>query len=431
MMTGRPQPITNVLRSLALDPATTDGDLLRRFVTDRDEDAFYAIVRRHGSLVFDVCNCVLRNRTDAEDAFQATFLTLALRAKSIRNPAALAAWLHGTAHRTALKARTAAARRRRYETSPEPTEAAPPVDLTWAEARQAIHQEVERLPEAERAAIVLCYLQGRTQDESAKALGLSKDGVKKRLERGRNLLRVALARRGLGTCGVLALAAPLASVPVAVAAETTELAVSLINRGWSGASPRIAQLIERGTNMFTAGKIVVASMALIGAIAFTVPWSEPAATATAAPRLPDRKDDAAAAKTELDGTWKVVAISDNGKDISSDEFKELKFTFRKGKLQVSNIPQDKELSWSPNYIHGSTMKVDANAKPKSIDLKLDPAIEKDTTVLGIYQIFKGQLKVGIRTHKSATSPRPAGYSTVSGTITSYTLEPMPEKEGVK
>lgn len=431
MMTHRPRPISNVLRSLAISPAATDEELLRWFTTDKDEAAFHAIVRRHGPLVLDVCNSVLRNRADADDAFQATFLTLALRAKAIRKPSALAAWLHGTAHRISLKARTAATRRRQRETRCEPGIEVFPIDLSWAEARQAIHEEVQRLPAAEQATIVLCYLQGRSQDSAATALGLSKDGVKKRLERGRKLLRIALTRRGLGAYGVLALAAPLTSVPVALSAETLELGTISLREGLGQVPTNITQFIERGTSMFTASKLVIGSIALIGAIAISAPWNQPSATATAAPRLPERKDAQAVVKTELDGTWKVVAISDKGKDVGADDFKDLKFTFRNGKLEVSNIPQDKELSWSPEYIKGSTVKLDPDTKPKSIDLKLDDAVDKDATILGIYQIFKGQLKIGVRTHKAIKSPRPAGYATVSGSITSYTLERVVEKEGAK
>jgi RNA polymerase sigma factor (sigma-70 family) len=430
MITDRPQSITKVLQSLATSPAT-DAELLRRFAIDRDEAAFYAIVRRHGAIVLDVCNSVLKNRADAEDAFQATFLTLALRANAIRDPSVLAAWLHGTAHRIALKARTAAARRRRHEGRVAPIGESPAIDLTWTEARQAIHDEVQRLPAAERIAIVLCYLQGRPQDETARLLGLSKDGVKKRLERGRKLLRAALSRRGLGTCGVLAIAAPLASPSRVLADSTSELAELVVNSGFGDVPSGVALLIDRGTKMFTKGKILAASIVLAGAFATAIPWNGPDATVTAAPRLPDRKDAPAAVKTEIDGTWKVVAISDNGKDVGSDSFKDMKFTIRNGKLEVSSIPEDKELTWSPQYIHGSTIKVDADTKPKSIDLKLDQAIDKNLTVPGIYQIFKGQLKIGIRTHKAANLPRPAGYATVSGSITAYTLEPVVEKEGAK
>src|SRR5215472_16822890 len=94
----------------------TDGQLLERFLAAGEEPAFAALVRRHGPMVLGVCRRVLRDRHEAEDAFQATFLMLARKAGSIRRPEALSAWLHGTARRLALTLRRADARRRQRET---------------------------------------------------------------------------------------------------------------------------------------------------------------------------------------------------------------------------------------------------------------------------------------------------------------------------
>src|SRR5262249_14707200 len=145
---------------------------------------------------------------DVEDAFQATFLVLAQRAAAIRNTASVAGWLHGVAYRIALKARANLAKRQRHEAhAPGPPPATAADDLTWGEVRQALHAELSRLPERYRAPLVLCYLQGKTQDEAALLLGVCKATVKKRLERARALLRQRLVRRGLGPAAVLAVAA--------------------------------------------------------------------------------------------------------------------------------------------------------------------------------------------------------------------------------
>jgi RNA polymerase sigma factor (sigma-70 family) len=204
-----------------------DEDLLALFGTGRDEAAFAAIVRRHGALVFDVCRTVLGNRADAEDAFQATFLALATQAGTLRSAAALAGWLHATACQVAHKALRARGRRRTHEAgTPARPDVSPP-DPSWAEVREAIHQEVNRLPQRYRAAVVLFYLAGRTQDEVGHALGLSKDGVKKRLERGRALLREALGRRGIGPAALLAATAvALADAPAALASAATRVCVA-------------------------------------------------------------------------------------------------------------------------------------------------------------------------------------------------------------
>src|SRR5215472_14322200 len=93
----------------------SDRQLLELFIERRDEAAFEAMVRRHGPMVMGVCGRVLRNRQDAEDAFQAAFLVLVRKAAVIASRELLAAWLYGVAYNTALKAKSAAARRRRKE----------------------------------------------------------------------------------------------------------------------------------------------------------------------------------------------------------------------------------------------------------------------------------------------------------------------------
>ena len=177
--------------------AADDGQLLERFVRQRDEDAFARLVARHGGLVFGVCRRVLGDRHAAEDVFQATFLVLARRAGSIRKPESLASFLHGVAYRLAIKARGETERRRERERRlPPPVESEEP-DLSWREVRTLIDEELQRLPERLRLPLVLCYLEGQTQDEAARRLGWPRGTLKRRLERGRELLRRRLTRRGV------------------------------------------------------------------------------------------------------------------------------------------------------------------------------------------------------------------------------------------
>lgn len=99
-----------------------DGELLRRYVQERDEAAFEALVRRHGPMVLAVCRRVLHNQHDADDAFQATFLVLVRKAGTLRSPGMIGNWLYGVAYRTALHARGAAVKRRAKEADvQEPT----------------------------------------------------------------------------------------------------------------------------------------------------------------------------------------------------------------------------------------------------------------------------------------------------------------------
>jgi RNA polymerase sigma factor (sigma-70 family) len=189
------------LDRLAAAPAdTTDAALLGRFVTSRDEAAFAVLVRRHSPMVLGVCRRVLGCEADAEDACQAVFLLLARRAGAVRTPAAVGGWLHAAAYRLAQKARTQQTRRRaRERRAARPAAADAPA--AWAELQGVLDGVLAGLPERYRAALVLCYLEGRTQDETARRLGCPLATLRSRVARGRKLLRDRLARRGLSLSG--------------------------------------------------------------------------------------------------------------------------------------------------------------------------------------------------------------------------------------
>jgi RNA polymerase sigma factor (sigma-70 family) len=155
-------------------------------------------------MVLRVCRRVLGHEQDAEDAFQATFLALAGSAAAIRRREALAGWLHGVAHRTAMKARrTAARRRKREEQARSPAPPSPP-GLKWEEVRTALDEEVQGLAEPFRSAFVLCVLEGKSGPEAAAALGCQLTTVYTRMNRARRLLQKALAARGIELAALLA-----------------------------------------------------------------------------------------------------------------------------------------------------------------------------------------------------------------------------------
>src|SRR5437764_322999 len=184
--------------------APTDAWLLHRFASDRDEAAFATLVERHGPLVLSVCRRVLGTVQDAEDAFQATFLVLARKAGAIREPDLLGNWLYGVASRIARKARAGVSKRQMHEKqvrllpSLEAPASAEPNDLG-----PVLDEELSRLPEKYRAALVLCYLEGKTNEEAARLLRWPTGTVKGRLARARDLLRTRLARRGLQASALL------------------------------------------------------------------------------------------------------------------------------------------------------------------------------------------------------------------------------------
>jgi len=184
--------------------ALSDCQLLERFLERRDqtgEQAFGALVERHGPMVYRLCVQILGNCHDAQDAFQAVFLVLSRKASAVRNRESLGSWLYGVALRVAARARTGLNRRRAHERQAEDgheellertAQATGHLDDT-----EAVHQEVGRLSDKYRAPIVLCYLEGLTHDQAAARLGWPVGTVRSRLARARDQLRARLVRRGV------------------------------------------------------------------------------------------------------------------------------------------------------------------------------------------------------------------------------------------
>jgi len=232
-----------------------DEQLLSRFFKDREDAAFAAILERHGPLVYGVCQRVLCDANDAEDAFQATFLVLVRKGGTLREPARLASWLYGVAHRTARKVRAKAAVRTRSErqasdmpTTEMPTSAAS--DMTLDELRTILDQEISQLPQKYSLPLVLCYLEGKTNAEAAAQLGWPEGSMSRRLSRARDLLRSRLARRGLALSAAL-IVSMFAKRAAAVVPQqllgTTIDAACLVAQGVNVedvASPACAQVVE-------------------------------------------------------------------------------------------------------------------------------------------------------------------------------------------
>jgi RNA polymerase sigma factor (sigma-70 family) len=286
-----------------------DPELLQRFHAQRDQDAFHALIRRHGPMVLDVCRGVLANEADVEDAFQATFLILVRKAGSIRKTGSLASWLHGVAYRTALKARSQSAVRKKHETRLPARLPSARDEPGWGEVQQVLHEELHGLSERYRAPLVLCYLEGMTQDAAAVQLNLAKSTLRERLERGRAQLRLRLIRRGLGPAALLLAAAwpaarTTAGVPAALTASTLEAAAMGVagKAGSAVISVAVSSLTEGviRTMFLTKMKclsIVLSAMMLLGLGVGTAmlpmpttaqAYTEPPAQAPANPQGSDR-----------------------------------------------------------------------------------------------------------------------------------------------
>ena len=243
-----------------------DRDLLERFLGRGDSAAFAALVRRHGPTVLGVCRRILNNAHDAEDAFQATFLVLVRKGRSIAKRDALGSWLYGVAYRVALKARAAALRRRDHETrAASRAEEQRQPGGTADDLRPIIDEEVNRLPDKYRQPVVLCYLEGKTYQEAARLLGWPAGTAAVRLARARELLRTRLARRGLAL-SALALASWLTE-RTAAAAEACLLAEATANAALrfaadpaaAGVSTQVIALTEGVVNAMFLRKLKILS----------------------------------------------------------------------------------------------------------------------------------------------------------------------------
>jgi RNA polymerase sigma factor (sigma-70 family) len=270
----------------------SDRQLLLNFAGRADEAAFAAIVERHGPVVLGVCRRLLGAGPDIDDAFQATFVVLARKAASIYKQSSLGSWLYGVAHRVALQVRKQRSRRRQHETAAaaslaqtaqtESRQVNPALQASFREIGAILDQELQRLPDLERDALVVCLMEGMSHTEAAQHLGWPLGTLKTRLERGRQLLRERLQRRGLALSAV-ALTMVLteqmtAAVPPALGQTALQAAAHRV------CSPEVSALagrVARGlsTSKFKLVLIGVLTMCLVGfgtALGLTGGGGEPA-----------------------------------------------------------------------------------------------------------------------------------------------------------
>jgi RNA polymerase sigma factor (sigma-70 family) len=253
------------------DAAQADGQLLKRFVMQRDEGAFALLLRRHGPMVLGVCRRVLPRLHDAEDVFQATFLLLARKAGSIRKRGSVGSWLHGVAFRLALAGKAQAACRQAHErraaTMPKVEDCG---DDRWEDLQAILDEGLLQLPERYRTALVLAYLEGKTHEEAAGQLGCPLATFRNWVARGRRLLRQRLVRRGLalsaGALGMVLIrnAAP-AAVPAALLHPTLRSALQFAagTRATAVVAAPVAAMVESGLKAMLVARLRLGAMLLL------------------------------------------------------------------------------------------------------------------------------------------------------------------------
>jgi RNA polymerase sigma factor (sigma-70 family) len=380
----------------------SDGELLERFVSSRDEPAFEAIVRRHGAMVLGVCRRVLGDHHDAEDAFQATFLVLSRKARSVRPGAMLPNWLYGVAHQVAIKARANNARRRSRErqvtTMPEPeTES---IAALGDDLSGLIDQELSRLPAKYRAPVVLCELEGLGHREAADKLGWPVGTVSGRLSRARAMLAKRLTRQGLAfSAGSLAVAigreASAASLPAALVQRTIEAAIPFA-AGQAIATGGVSLLARRvlGAMMMTkliamTGAGLAGGMLLFGGLVGQRILAGQAVRGPSRPagRPPAVAEDASAKDAKLlQGTWQGVESEYGGKKASAYESRNQLMTFSGDEFVGSAVH-------NTGPVRPSRYKLDANQTPKAIDITWVEGRERGETWASIYALEKGRLMI--------------------------------------
>ena len=413
MVSGRTNP-TTLIRQMMVRAATaelSDRQLVERFIASRDEMAFTALVSRHGPLVMGVCRRVLANSHDVEDAFQATFLVLVRRAASIRRLESVACFLHGVAHRIAVRAKAGIVRRQRLDRSRPST---PPPDslreVIANDIRALLDDEIGRLPERCRLPFVLCYLEGKTNEEAARLLDCPAGTVMSRLNKARELLRAQLTRRGLAMSAGLVAVMPDAviAVPPALVQATVQSAIAVATGVplKTAATAAVASLASAGLPLKTVGWVVLLAMALVAGVGTAVtalaPDDKPAAA---------KKDDKADAKTDdlakLKGNWKLTEQIVGGEASPAEKIRDCTAAFDGETLTMAGPGLPKPIRYR--------VRLDAKAKPSAIDIEALDGPTKGQTMAGIYRLDAdkweccmpalGSMKVEVNDPKN---PRAAG-----------------------
>jgi RNA polymerase sigma factor (sigma-70 family) len=290
---------TRVRSTLTADDRS-DAELVRTFAGSRSEPAFAELVRRFAPMVWGVCRRTVGHHQSAEDAFQAVFLVLTRKAWAIRPPTAVGGWLHAVAVHTSLRARAMSDRKRKRHTALNPDHAAQDVTAADPDAVRALDEEVARLPDRLRTAVVLCELDGVSRREAATRLGVAEGTLSSRLAAARKALASRLRGRGI-TLGAGGIAAFVGGGMASAAPPVTSSASETVSALAEGA---IRTMFLSKLKLLTAGALAVA--VLVTASVFAV---SPAVAAE--PR--NARRNAPVPKAEREGVI-LVGVQEDGKN---------------------------------------------------------------------------------------------------------------------
>ena len=396
----------------------SDTELLQAYVQTGDELAFAGLVQRHSGMVWKVCRLLLQEIHDAEDAFQATFLVLVRQAGRIRRPEQLANWLYGVAYRVAMRLRSQSARRHRQEGQDIAMTAVAAPLAGSSDLEPIVCEEVNRLPEKYRGAVVMCYLEGKTNEEVAAALGRPVGTIKGWLSRAREILKRRMTRRGI-VFPAAWMATDLASgvaqevAPPALAENTVQACLHWAHAGVQ-ATPqlptRVVHLADEVVRGFQRVRNRAIAAIVAGAGALAVLIGAGILLALYRHHLPP--------KTDLDkirGAWQFAAMRKDGMRMAAPA----------GVDQGRWIFTDTEVIFDFGKQLKYQLKIDPTKTPKTMDAVLVDPVKGQIGAPWewIYEIEGEMLKIAVPELPNRVRPRNFDAGPGSGSMVMFLRRP--------